>query len=109
MRDHSSVANTCLLHKGQNSVQRKTFKVLPSHKQVCRLLLKNRLAVERGKPAIIVSKTQQVQFSESNIFTNKAFSNVILFTCLRSLQRRETTSAIDERRKQLSKRALVTS
>ena len=43
----------------------KTFKVLLPRKQVCRLSLKNRLAVERGKPAI-VSKTQQVQFTQSS-------------------------------------------
>jgi len=55
-----ALAITCLSHKGQNSVQRKTFKVLPSSKQVCRLSIKNRLAVERGKPTTVVSKTQQV-------------------------------------------------
>jgi len=76
-----------LSHKEQNSVQRKTSKVLPSRKQVCRLSLKNRLAVERGKRTIIVSKTQQVQFTQSNFFTNKTLSNLILFTCLAELTR----------------------
>ena len=52
-------------------MQRTTFKVLPSRKQVCRLALKNRLVVARGKPAIIVSEKQQVQFIQSNFFTNK--------------------------------------
>ena len=40
---------TCLLHEGQHSVQRKTFQALPSSKQVFRLSVKNKLAVERGK------------------------------------------------------------
>ena len=69
---------TCLSHKGQNSVQRTTFKVLPSHKQVSRLSLKNRLAVELRKPVIVVRKTQQVQFIRSNFFTKKTSSNLIL-------------------------------
>ena len=38
-----ALAITCLSHTGQNFVQRTTFKVLPSRKQVCRLSLKNRL------------------------------------------------------------------
>jgi len=66
-----ALAITCLPHKGQNSVQRKTFKVLPSRKQACRLSLKNRLAVEWGKPSTIVGKTQQDQFTQSHFFTNK--------------------------------------
>ena len=66
-----ALAITCLSHTGQNFVQRTTFKVLPSRKQVCRLPLKNRLAVAQGKPAIVVRKKQQVQFIQSNFFTNK--------------------------------------
>ena len=69
-----ALAITCLPHKGENSVQRTTFKVLPSRKQIWRLPLKNRLAVVRGKSAIIVSKTQQVQFTQSNFFTNETLS-----------------------------------
>ena len=38
-----ALAITCLSHLGQNFVQRTTFKLLPSRKQVCRLSLKNRL------------------------------------------------------------------
>jgi len=49
----------------------KTFKILPLRKQARQLLLKNRLAVEREKPTIIVSNTQQVQFTQSNFLTNK--------------------------------------
>ena len=58
----SALAITCLSHKGQNFVQRTTFNVLPSLKQVCRLSesLFNKLAVAWGKPTIIVSKTQQL-------------------------------------------------
>ena len=59
----SALAITCLSHNGQNFVQRTTFKVLPSLKQVCRLsesFIFNKLAVARGKPTIIVSKTQQL-------------------------------------------------
>ena len=44
---------------------------MPLRKQVCHLALKNRLAVARRKPATIVGRTQQVQFTESNYFTNK--------------------------------------
>ena len=65
-----ALAITCLSHARQNFVQRATFKVLRSRKQVCRLALKNRLVVARGKPAIIVSKKQQVQFIQSNFFSN---------------------------------------
>ena len=58
-----------------------------------------------------VSKKQQVQFIQSNFFTYKpkviSFYSPVLR--LRSLQRRETTSSIIERRKQVSKRALITS
>ena len=58
-----------------------------------------------------MSKKQRVQFIQSNFFINKP--KVILFYSpvlrLRSLQRRETTSSIVERRKQVSKRALITS
>ena len=61
-------------------------------------------AVARGKPSIIVSKTQQVQFTQSNFFIT-----VYKQPVLRSLQRCETTSSMDERRKQVSKRALITS
>ena len=60
----------CLSHKGQNSVQSITSKVLPSRLQVCRLS-KNRLAVARGKPTITVCKKQQFQFTQSNFFTSK--------------------------------------
>ena len=66
-------------------LQRTTFKVLPSRKQVCRLSLFNRLAVAQGKHIIIGSKTQQVQFSENNFFANKTLSNIILFTCFAKL------------------------
>ena len=57
-----AIGIACLL-QGQNSVQKETFKVLPSHKQVCKLLLKNTIAVEGEKPVMIVSKTQQIQFT----------------------------------------------
>ena len=82
-------------------------------KQVCRLSLKTEQAiiVARGRSAKIESKKEQVQFIQSNFFTNKP--RVIKFYSpvlrLRSLQRRETTSSIVERRKQVSKRALITS
>ena len=67
-----ALAITCLSHEGQNFVQRTlTFKVMLSRKQVCRLSLKNRQAVAREKPAKIARKTQQVQFIQSNFFTNK--------------------------------------
>ena len=68
-----ALAITCLSHAGQNFVQRTTFKVLPSHKQVCRLSLikEHATVVAQGKPAKIVSKKQQVQFIQSNFFTNK--------------------------------------
>ena len=58
----SALAITCLSQKGQNFVQRTTFKVLPWLKQVCRLSesLFNKLAVARGKPTVIVSKRQQL-------------------------------------------------
>ena len=39
--------------------------------QICQLSLRNRLAVARGMAVIIVSKTEQVQFTQSNFFTNK--------------------------------------
>ena len=53
-------------------VQRTTFKVLPSRKQVCPLSLFNRLAVARGKPAMIVSKTRQLGSVHSKqFFTNQ--------------------------------------
>ena len=69
---HESTAITCLSHTGQNFVQRTTFEVLPSRKQVCRLSLKEQaIVVARGKPAKIVSKKQQVQFIQNNFFTNK--------------------------------------
>ena len=47
----SALAITCLSHKGQNFVQRTTFKVLPPLKQVCRLSksLFNKLAVAPGR------------------------------------------------------------
>ena len=51
-----ALAITRLSHTGQNFVQRTTFKVLLSCKQVCRLSLKNMLVVAQGNPAIIVSK-----------------------------------------------------
>ena len=59
---------TCLSHKGQSSVLRKTFKVLPLHKQVSQLSLKNRLAEEQGMSTTTVSKTKQVQFTQSNLY-----------------------------------------
>ena len=104
-----ALAITCLSHEGQNFVQRTTFKVLPSRKQVCRLSLFNRLAVAWGKPTIIVSKTQQVQLTQSNLFTNKTLSNLILFTCFAKLATAWNYSSIDNRRKHVSKRALITS
>ena len=61
-------AITCLSHKGQSSVLRNTFKVLPLHKQVCQLSLKNRLAEEQGMPTTTASKTKQVQFTQSNLY-----------------------------------------
>ena len=68
-------------HKGQNFVQRTTFKVMRSRKKVCRLSLRTKGVVAQGKPAIIVNKTRQVQFTQSNFFTNKTLSNLILFGC----------------------------
>ena len=47
---------------------------------------KNRLAVAGRKSAITVSKTQQVQFTQSKFFTNKTVSNPILFTCFAKLK-----------------------
>ena len=73
---------TCLSHTGQNFVQRTTFKVLPMRKQVCQLSLRNRLVVARGKPALIVSKKQQVHFIQNNIFLYK--------------QQRETTRSLKD-------------
>ena len=70
----SALAITCLSHKGQNFAQRTTFKVLPSLKQVCRLsesFIFNKLAVARGKPTIIVSKTQQLDSIHSKQFLYK--------------------------------------
>ena len=104
-----TLAITCLSHKGRNSVQRKTFKAIPSCKQVCRFAIKEQANSRTGKPTIVVSKTPQVQFTQSNFFTNKTLSNLILFTILQNLQRRGTTSSIDGRRKKVSKRALITS
>ena len=66
-----ALAINCLPHKGQNFGQRTHFMVLPLRKEVCRLSLKNRLAVAREKPVKIVSKTQQVQFTQRNFFTSK--------------------------------------
>ena len=77
-----ALAITCLSHEGQNFVQRTlTFKVMPSRKPVCRLSLKNRLAVAREKPAKILRKTQQVQFIQSNFFTSayEVKNNLCLF------------------------------
>ena len=68
---------TCLSHKGQEFVQKTTFKVLPSRKQICRLSLRNRLAVARGKPAIIAIK----QNKASSVHLKQNLSNLILFTC----------------------------
>ena len=48
-----ALAITCLSHKGQNFVQRATFKVLQPRKQVCWLSLFNRLAVAREKLAMV--------------------------------------------------------
>ena len=42
-----------------------------SKKFIGNFTLKNRIAVAREKPAKIVSKTRQVQFTQSNFFTNK--------------------------------------
>ena len=69
----SALAITCLSHKGQNFVQRTTFKVLPSLKQVCWLSesLFNKLAVAREKPTIIVSETQQLGSIHSKQFLYK--------------------------------------
>ena len=69
----SALAITCLSHKGQNFVQKTTFKVLPSLKQVCRLSesLFNKLTVAQGKPTIIVSKTQQLGSIHSKQFLYK--------------------------------------
>ena len=36
LENFENTSDTCLSHKGQNSVNRTTFKVLPSRKQVCR-------------------------------------------------------------------------
>ena len=47
--------------------------------------VKNRLAVEWRKPATVVRKTLQVQFTQSDFFRNKTSSNVILFTCFDKL------------------------
>ena len=56
-----ALAITCLSHAGQNYVQRTTFKILRSRKQVCRFVIKEQgIVVARGKPAKIVSKKQQV-------------------------------------------------
>ena len=52
----------------------RAIKDVPSRKQVCRLSLKNRLEVAREKPAKIARKTQQVQFIQSNLFTNKTLA-----------------------------------
>ena len=64
---------TCLSHKGQKFVQRTTFKVLRSLKQISRLSesLFNKLAVARGKPTVIVSKTQQSGSVHSKQFLYK--------------------------------------
>jgi len=66
-----ALAITFLSHKGQNFVHIITFKVLPSRKQFCRLSLFNRLAVARGKPTKIVSKTQQLGSIHSKQFLYK--------------------------------------
>ena len=69
----SALAITCLSHKGKNFVQKTTFKVLPSLKQLSRLSesLFNKLAVARGKPTIIVSKIQQLGSVHSKQFLYK--------------------------------------
>ena len=81
----SALAITCLSHKGQNFVQRTTFKILPTLKQVCRLSesLFNKLALARGKPTIIiVSKTQQLGSIHSNQFLYKQnLKQFDFFTC----------------------------
>ena len=78
----SNIAITCLSHKVQHFVQRTTFKVLPSRKQVCGLSLFNRLAVARRKPTIIVSKTQQVQFTQQFLYKqNYKQANFIHLFC----------------------------
>ena len=82
---------TCLSHNGQNSIQKTTFKVLLSCKQVCQLSLKNRLAEARGKRTIIVGKMQRVQFIQNTILTNELNKITLGNLILRSLQRRETT------------------
>ena len=82
---------TCLSHNGQNSIQKTTFKVLLSCKQVCQLSLKNRLAEARGKPTIIVGKMQRVQFIQNTILTNELNKITLGNLILRSLQRRENT------------------
>ena len=66
-----------ILYKGQLSRS--------CRKKVRRLPLFNRLAVARRNPTITVSKTQQVQFTQSNFFTNTTLSNLILLTCFAKL------------------------
>ena len=73
---------TCLSQKGQNSVQRTTFKVLPSHKQVSRLSLKNRLAVERRKPVSkLASSIHPKQFLYKQNFKQSNFIHLFCEAC----------------------------
>ena len=79
-----------------------------------RFALFNKLAVARGKPTIIVSKTQQLGSIHSKQFLYKQnlkqFNFIHLFC--EACERRETkrlVSSIDDRRKQVSKWALITS
>ena len=60
-----ALAITCLSHTGQNFVQSTTFKVLPF------VIKEQAIVVAPGKLAKIVSKKEQVQFIQSNFFTNK--------------------------------------
>ena len=77
-----ALAITCLSHKGQNYfLQRTTFKVFPSRKQVCRLSLFSRLAVARGKPTLIVRKTQQLCSIHSKQLLYKQNFDVISQYC----------------------------
>ena len=71
---------TCLSHKGQQFVSiLYKGQLSRSFHRVDKFA--GRLAVAQGNPTIIVSKTQQVQFIQSNFFTNKTLTSLILFTC----------------------------
>ena len=81
------------------------FKVLPSSKLVCRLSSNNSPVVARGKPAIIVSRSEHTNFNSLKAISPHAkFYAIPLFAKLAP-----AWSSIDERRKEISKRALATS